>query len=448
MEFQLKQIKDLKVTEKCHILINEIPFSNEMCMPIAICKLENSEEEYVAAMRNTHIDVWNLNEGKRFSMNSELDDWSTHHQGRGIECRHLVGKGEFMMYAGHKGHGYFVKSLKNAKFKQFVKVFEPYHYDKNLEEPDLPPDGHDHISSLVLTSDGTVVVVCNGANQDIHLYHFEQSIPIKVIKGQGSSMMKQFFFPPGCDWFYYANEKMVGKIDLRQNQTKTMLPHPCKVRKVVGIDSKFVITIGEDSILRIYDKTMEPFQHDMSHLTGQVKVSTKQAVDQNEATFLRMIYEIAGGDLDDESVDTRGLLTTNETENYWTQPGVKENGNIHSIAKFHTFSNSNYIGVSHTDNSVNITECFTIWNVQYVNCVRRIFFPLEKPNCVCVHDVIDDQHLLVSQNRRLKLIDMNTWKVAKVFQGQFTKRSNPYVILLPDKKSEYQLLHTTCCQIF
>ncbi len=403
-------------------------------MPITVCKLSNNLEHLVA-MRNQHLDLWDIDHGKRGpTIKMELDDWSSHHEGTVIERRHLVSSGEHYMYASFKGHAYHIRSIVDQKYSKTVEVFRKYKYNKASVTADFPPNDHDHISTLVLTPDGTVVVLCNGANQDIHLYNFEKGVPIKVIKGQGSNKMRHFFFPPGCDWFYYANKDLVGTINLRENSTKTMLPHPCKVRKVVGIDTKFVITIGEDSILRIWDKTMEPFKQDLSMTTGKVKVTSKDMANQSEAAFIKMFNEIVGDDFDTQQiVDTRDMLTTEEIENYWTKAtdsSEEEQPFSSIITKFHMFKDQRYVGVSQHAIHANITCCFCVWDVAHMQCIRRMYLPQMADNSVVVWDLIDDKTLLISENRRLKLMDLHDWKVTKVFQGRIAARLKPYVIYL------------------
>ena len=52
-----------------------------------------------------------------------------------------------------------------------------------------------------------------------------------------------------------------------------MLPHPCRVLKVVGVEERVVVTIAEDGILRIWDRKKPPFHQDMSLFTGIVDSS-------------------------------------------------------------------------------------------------------------------------------------------------------------------------------
>lgn len=393
-------------------------------MPIVMCTVRG--RDFVASMRNTAVDVWDVETGQRMkTLGLDLDDWSVHHLGAHITRRHLVGNGQYILYAGYRDNGYFVRSITDDNYNKNIQLFEKYSYDKTKKSSDFAPSRADHIGALSVTPDGTVVVLGNGGNKDILLVVFETGQKVKVLTGQGSARMQNFYFPPKCDWFYYANDNMVGMINIRESSTKLMLPHPCKVRKVVGIDgNKNVITIGEDSILRIWDKNMPPFQQDMSLITGKVTVNSADAADQAKTTFKQMMGDILGEDVG----DVEDILTTAETENYWTKDPIDLDDDKATGSKvlttFHVLVNKDYVAVVHSDIHSSDAICLTFWELRHNTCVRRMFLP---PDTVKVHAVINEEFILLSQQQSVCLMSIDSWKISLRLSGQLPSKQNPFV---------------------
>ena len=151
-------------------------------MPIVKCTVRNME--FIVSMRNTSADVWDIRNGKRLkTLSLDIDDWSVHHLGAHITRRHLVGCGQYFLYAGYKDNGYFVRSIADDQFSKHVPLFEKYAYTRESKMADFAPRRQNHVSTLALTPDGTVVLVGNGANKDIMLIVFDNGQVIKTLKG-------------------------------------------------------------------------------------------------------------------------------------------------------------------------------------------------------------------------------------------------------------------------
>ena len=63
----------------------------------------------------------------------------------------------------------------------------------------------------------------------------------------------------------------MGCWTFKKQKIDLMLPHPCRVLKVVGVEERIVVTIAEDGILRIWDRKKPPFHQDLSLFTGKVE---------------------------------------------------------------------------------------------------------------------------------------------------------------------------------
>ena len=129
--------------------------------------------------------------------------------------------------------------------------------------------------------------------------------------------------------------------------------------------------------------------------------------------------------------DTGDILTTEDIENYWTKEAKKDEFeelvSSRAASRFHKFKNPRYVGVSHEERQSGHTFCFTVWDLTHVSCVRRVFLPSQ---AIQVCTVINDQHLLYCENRRLKLMNIQAipFKVVQTFQGKTCANHKPTVV--------------------
>ncbi len=399
-------------------------------MPVAVC-CEKAGEEVVVVMRNTHIEVWSLLTGKRKAiLENFLDDWTTYNNGNYIQYRHLVSNGAFFVYASYRAPDFFIGNVDDLNTEAGrVDVFTPYEFDENAEDTDFTPRNMDHIGAIGIMGNGKQVILSNGKDQTLHFYDIQSGDKLQIIQFKGDAQMRSIFFPPDANWFYFCNKDSLGVMDMDAGDAHSMLPHSCRTHKVVGAGGRYVVSIAEDSILRIWDLTMDAYTTDVSQFTGKVKVASEQAAAKAKKNFEDMFAHIVGngGGLP----DTKELLTTEEIENYWTkevrQDQFDDLVSSKAITQFHMYKNLRYVGVSHRNIHNGYAFCFTIWEVIHINCVRRMFFPHDT---VYVYEVINDEFVLLCENRRLKLMDIKglAFKVCQVFQGQTVAKHMPTVV--------------------
>ena len=274
-------------------------------------------------MRNKEIDIWDVEEGKKVMTGPlGVTDWSTTHHGHNMKGRTLLSHNEYFAYALHRGSRYFVLSIDDRKYIKAVKVFDDYQFDKNSEEPDFAPDHVDHISAMAITGDASLIIISNGANHALHIMKFEDGRQLRVIPSKDKSVMANFYLPPDSAWVYFTDGTYVGTWNLQDNEKTYGTQHPCDIRKVVGVEAKTVVTIAEDNIMRIWDRSKVPFEQDMSRFTGKVKLKESKDERAIQAQFDSLLSNVMGDDA--LQIQTSNLLTDEETLNYWTKPEKKD----------------------------------------------------------------------------------------------------------------------------
>ena len=148
-------------------------------------------------------------------------------------------------------------------------------------------------------------------------------------------------------------------------------PHPCKVRKVVSRDGKHVVTLGEDSILRIWDQTIRPMSADVSAYSGKVTAQSDESMQ-----MMQSVIDNFKDQFGPEALKSDALLATKDVGNYWTKnidtPVESELRN-----QYITFGNARYLVVAHNTTSIEgnltYTHSFTVWDLSTMQCMRRTF---------------------------------------------------------------------------
>ena len=180
-------------------------------MPLTPCVSE-SGSECLVTMRNVQIDIWDLLAGKIIkTVENKVRDWSSHHEGTGIEQRLLVSAGQYVVYAGYRSHQFFIMNIDNPINQIKVDLFEPYKYDKELEAPDFGNVYRDHISTVCIDTNTEYIMACNGPTRNIHMCSLVDGEVVRVIKGDSSLGKIHSFFVPSCsnDWIYFLTKNMV-----------------------------------------------------------------------------------------------------------------------------------------------------------------------------------------------------------------------------------------------
>ena len=154
-------------------------------------------------------------------------------------------------------------------------------------------------------------------------------------------------------------------------------------------------------------------------------VYSEEAADHARETFKNMMSDILGEDM----ANVTDLLTTTETENYWTREVVdaeddRTTGNRVAV-EFFLLHDARYAVAAHSDVISGYAICLTVWELAHMGCVRRMFLP---PECVMVHCVINETHVVISEKETIKLLDMESWEISTVFEEPLPKRSNPTVV--------------------
>ncbi len=181
-------------------------------MPIAPC-MDSSGNERLVTMRNIQIDIWDLTNGKILkTVDNKIQDWTTHHEGKCIEQRHLMASKQYVIYAGYRAHEFYIMDIDSPANHRKVQLFEPYKYDKTMEAPDFTLPYKEHISTLAIDSKTEVVLCCNGPTRSIHIISITDGQELRVVKGDRSmGKIVSFYCPPCSDqWHYFLCKNMVS----------------------------------------------------------------------------------------------------------------------------------------------------------------------------------------------------------------------------------------------
>ena len=391
-------------------------------------------------MRNTAIDVWDIDlESCINTMKLKLDDWSTHNKGINMEGRFLLTYNQYIVYAGYRGQEYYILSINNKQFHQQVTVFPPHKFNVDSHKPDFAGQSDDHIGALAITGDGSLLLVCNGRNQNLLIYKLIEGQLLRTLKSDTKAKMSSFYLPMDSEWFYYTQGTYVGMWNLKTNEKITGLQHPCKVKKVVGVNAQVVVTIAADNLMRIWDKSKKAFMQDLSSFTGKAKVgkSTDTAAlkSQFDAMFTGILGEAAS------TFDTNNLLTTEETKNYWTRES-DDSDDAKVISKFFYFDNPMYIAIVQNDINDEYSLCLSVWDIMVMSCVRRMFFP---PKSVYIHTIYEDKTVVLTENRKLKLMDIRHFNIYQVLQGLTFDQRPPFVLYVKQQKGKYSVVYQHRC---
>ena len=289
------------------------------------------------------------------------------------EQKILLSFGYYIVYACYPCRFFFVLTVNNAKKigVNCVKVFDtPLSCwdDKNTT---------DHIATMELIPHTNNIVLVNGLKQDVLIYDFQSLNCVRKIEGNPDmTRISKLYYSLQEKCLYCSTADDLGILDLsgKQEQWSLILHHSCDILDLKSVDGRLVVTMAEDNILRIWDRHSDPFKPDLSVFTGKVSVSSNAKL----KSYQDMLDTVFDEYIREKRVDTKTVLTTKEVLNYWTddtQPPVDG----HVRTKLISMANHRYIAA--TQNIYDAkqkrcwTKCFTIWDMRFMKCVRRIFLP-------------------------------------------------------------------------
>ncbi|ELT99785.1 hypothetical protein CAPTEDRAFT_198881, partial [Capitella teleta] len=181
------------------------------------------------------------------------------------EKKHLVTREQYVVYAGYLKNCIQVLPLEKASDSTIktIEVF-PEQIDESTQA------SRSHITALTIAqSQGvTMAVVCDGLTEAFMCFNLDDHQLLISTAGKPNEFVAQCSFSPLNGHVYYATHVRI--INMADNQRSLHFQHPCRVQKVIGLDGTHVVTLGDDSVLRIWDQTIQPFSPDVSAFTGKV----------------------------------------------------------------------------------------------------------------------------------------------------------------------------------
>ena len=104
------------------------------------------------------------------------------------------------------------------------------------------------------------------------------------------------------------------------------------------------------------------------------------------------------------------------------------------ISRIFFFENPYYVATVQNDLKDQYSICFSVWDMNFGSCVRRMFLPDQS---VYVHMIYNDTTIIVTENRKLKLLDLKRFTIIQVLQGQTFDQRPPFVIYVKETKGIY-----------
>ncbi|XP_033761972.1 NACHT domain- and WD repeat-containing protein 1-like isoform X2 [Pecten maximus] len=240
-----------------------------------------------------------------------------------------------------------------------------------------PPDDDEaddkNVDAVAITPDQKSFVVSNCMDNDLHFYNIETLQKIRVIKGNEKDFCETYRFTPDGRHLYFKHDNSVVVYDLDKEERRVILPHPSSVNGVICQSWKTLATISEDTAVRIWDITKPEKQQ------------------QTESSSL----------------------------------GQK-------IMDFCLLSNPRYVVLTVRKDK---NETNTGYLMVYDLATKKVVHKAAMPDMPVTMKSLDDKELLMlTNNRKLKTINLISMKVTNVFQGKLCKYCSDAVEIIKDGK--------------
>ena len=378
----------------------------------------STKQVCVVALRNQYIDIFDVKTGK---LEAAFSDHLKSHKSRlWGEQKVLTSSQHYIVYSAFADDDFYIVPVDGLDGMQVYKenVFAEEAEWINLESKD-------HISDMMIAEAEQLLVISNGKNRDLLFYGLEDRQQKYVIKNSADTI-NDIQYSVKEHSLYYAADNEVAQLKVGHKDFTLTFRHPCKVQKLISQDARVVVTVAEDNILRVWDKLMEPFTLDLSAFTGKVHVHS-----EDTGSMLQTMMGNMGLDVSD--LDTRSLLTTKDTKNYWTKPGKSSSSKDKIVTKFHPFyHNPRYVMVTQSCGDeqaiMEWTQCLSIWDMYSVTCVRRLFLPEHTPGAlgnIYVHGMANDNTAVLQEyglDICYKLLDLQTWEMQELSTDNYPKK--------------------------
>ncbi|OAF70534.1 hypothetical protein A3Q56_01692 [Intoshia linei] len=224
------------------------------------------------------------------------------------------------------------------------------------------------------------IVFCNGMNNNISIRSIKNGSDLKTFKGCSDDSIELIETLEDLPAIYYENYKTVGFIDLKDESREPILPHPCQIRKIVAIGENLILTLSEDNIIRLWDRSLDTFSPDMSAFTGKYTLPPGISVDFLQNLMVQICPDIANDD--GAMPDIKKFFTNSNMVKYWIRSdGTNYEGTSYMFIKFNNSNEfaSRYLITTQNivTNDLNVDICCTIWDLSKLTAVRRIFISPE-----------------------------------------------------------------------
>ncbi|KAK2152117.1 hypothetical protein LSH36_339g02004 [Paralvinella palmiformis] len=347
--------------------------------------------------------------------------------------------GRLMLIQSCKGYVIFVARYSNFVWIVSLKDAKTLIVKKHVafERPAKVSRHREMISAICLIPDQKQAIICSGQVNDVYLMCLDSGNITTKISGYCRNRILDISYSSKEGLDYFTRKDYVGTLNRKTGERKIRFPHPCTVRKVISCNNRHVITLGEDNIIRIWDKMMHSFSPDVSEFSGKVTVQSRASMN----SFVSILDTFADH-FDQDAADIKGMLTTEDVKNYWTQDLEHVAFTDDITTRFFQMPSERYLlvtqnGVDPDIASRQFTQCVTIWDLDHLQCVRRFFPPWQT---VYIQEVISMDKLLFTDVGKdgspLYTLDISgkTFKPEMTYNGLETIKMGATVVVLADIK--------------
>ena len=354
--------------------------------------------------------------------------------------------GRLMLIQSCKGYVIFVARYSNFVWIVSLKDAKTLIVKKHVafERPAKVSRHREMISAICLIPDQKQAIICSGQVNDVYLMCLDSGNITTKISGYCRNRILDISYSSKEGLDYFTRKDYVGTLNRKTGERKIRFPHPCTVRKVISCNNRHVITLGEDNIIRIWDKMMHSFSPDVSEFSGKVTVQSRASMN----SFVSILDTFADH-FDQDAADIKGMLTTEDVKNYWTQDLEHVAFTDDITTRFFQMPSERYLlvtqnGVDPDIASRQFTQCVTIWDLDHLQCVRRFFPPWQT---VYIQEVISMDKLLFTDVGKdgspLYTLDISgkTFKPEMTYNGLETIKMGATVVVLADIKCKFDVLN-------
>ncbi|KAK6174034.1 hypothetical protein SNE40_017384 [Patella caerulea] len=221
-----------------------------------------------------------------------------------------VGQGRYMAGMDNENYSVAIFDVTEEKFLHVTTIYPEY----KDEDGDLM---RNTVDAMAISPDEKNIVIFNYSDNKTGIYDIKTMKEIKVLTRYAKGSIEKLQFTPDGKYLYVGARNDVVVFNLETDETFVAVHHPTSVNHVITLDMNSVVTVGDDRIVRIYDRSKDngvTNKETQQNTTKKVDMGSPVLIDnpryiitrykQNQSYYLQ-IYDLATNRV----VKTSKLLT-------------------------------------------------------------------------------------------------------------------------------------------